>query len=60
MKNNIVGLPKRKADFIEPMECAPVTKLLDGPGWVYEIKLDGYRTIALKSNRVVNLISIPC
>ena len=49
MKNSIVSLPKRKAEVIEPMECAPVTKLLDGPGWVYEIKLDGYRAIAVKS-----------
>jgi ATP-dependent DNA ligase len=39
------------------MECAPVTKLLDGQGWVYEIKLDGYRAIAVKSDRVVNLFS---
>jgi bifunctional non-homologous end joining protein LigD len=45
-------LPKRKAEFIEPMECAPVTKLLDTPGWFYEIKLDGYRAIAVKSGRV--------
>jgi len=22
---------------IEPMDCAPVTKLADGPGWLYEI-----------------------
>jgi bifunctional non-homologous end joining protein LigD len=56
MKNSVLRLPKRKADFIEPMECAPVTKLLDGPGWVYEIKLDGYRAIAVKSSRV-NLFS---
>ena len=42
--------------FIEPMECAPVTKLLDGPGWFYEVKLDGYRAIAVKSGRV-NLFS---
>ena len=38
------------------MECAPVTKLLDGPEWVYEIKLDGYRAVAIKSDRV-NLFS---
>ena len=57
MKNSILSLPKRKAGFIEPMECAPVTKLLDGPGWVYEIKLDGYRAIAVKSDRGVNLYS---
>jgi DNA ligase D-like protein (predicted ligase) len=50
------SLTKRKAEFIEPMECAPVTKLLDEPRWVYEIKLDGYRAIAVKSGRV-NLFS---
>ena len=42
-------LPKRKADFIEPMDCAPVTKLLDGPGWIYEIKLGGYRAVAVET-----------
>ena len=52
----LAALPKRKAAFIEPMECAPVSKLLDGPGWLYEIKLDGYRAIAVKSGRV-NLFS---
>jgi bifunctional non-homologous end joining protein LigD len=55
--NRLVALPKRKAEFIVPMECAPVTKLLDGPGWVYEIKLDGYRAIAVKADRVVSLFS---
>jgi DNA ligase D-like protein (predicted ligase) len=56
MKSSILSLPKRKAEFIEPMECTPVGKLLDAPGWFYEIKLDGYRAIAVKSGRV-NLFS---
>jgi DNA ligase D-like protein (predicted ligase) len=56
MKSSLLSLPKRKAEFIEPMECSPVTKLFDGPGWFYEIKLDGYRAVAVKSGRV-NLFS---
>jgi ATP-dependent DNA ligase len=34
---------KRKADFIETMDCLPVPKLPEGPEWSYELKLDGYR-----------------
>jgi len=60
MKSSILSLPKRKAEFIEPMECVPVTKLLDGPGWSYEIKLDGYRAVAVKSGRTADaLIPFP-
>jgi ATP-dependent DNA ligase len=51
------SLPKRKADFIEPTDCASVPKLIDGPEWVYEIKLDGYRAVGVKSDGGVNLFS---
>ena len=27
----LVALPERKAEFIEPMDCAPVPKLIEGP-----------------------------
>jgi bifunctional non-homologous end joining protein LigD len=33
------------------MECLAVTKLPEGSHWIYEIKLDGYRAIGVKSSR---------
>ncbi len=39
------------------MDCAPVSKLPEGPNWTYEIKLDGYRAVVVKSDRGVNLFS---
>jgi len=30
------------------MDCLPVSKLPEGPEWVWEIKLDGYRAVAVK------------
>src|SRR5712671_309479 len=51
------ALPRRKAEFIEPMECALVPKLPEGPQWTYEIKLDGYRAIGVKSGHDTILYS---
>lgn len=51
------SVPRKDATFIEPMECLAVSKLPDGPQWVYEIKLDGYRAIAVKAGGKLNLFS---
>jgi ATP-dependent DNA ligase len=48
----------RRAEFIEPMECLPVTTVPEGVRpWLYEIKLDGYRAEAVKSHDKVTLYS---
>jgi ATP-dependent DNA ligase len=39
------------------MECALVSSLPEGPDWTYEVKLDGYRAIGVKSSREAILYS---
>jgi DNA ligase D-like protein (predicted ligase) len=51
------ALPTRKATFVAPMECLSVSELPEGSQWLWEIKLDGYRALAVKSGNDVTLLS---
>src|SRR5207302_639741 len=51
------SLPKTEASFVEPMECLSVSKLPEGLEWLWEIKLDAYRALAVKSGTGVTLFS---
>jgi ATP-dependent DNA ligase len=52
-----VSVGKVKAQFLEPMECLPVTKLPEGAIWTLEIKLDGWRMEVVKTGGRVTLYS---
>jgi ATP-dependent DNA ligase len=51
------GTAPTKAGFIEPMLCLAVEKLPEGPAWQYEVKLDGYRAIGVRTKGGVELWS---
>jgi DNA ligase D-like protein (predicted ligase) len=55
-KLRLTSLPHKDAAFIPPMDCLAIPKLPDAANWVWEIKIDGYRAIAVKSD-CVNLYS---
>jgi bifunctional non-homologous end joining protein LigD len=50
-------LPKRKAAFVEPMKAVLVNHLPKGDDWVYEVKFDGVRALAVVHGKKIELIS---
>ncbi len=44
-----------EAGSFEPMLCIAMEKLPEGPAWQYEVKLDGYRAIGVRTRSGVEL-----
>ena len=44
--------------FIQPMKATAVTQLPEGEEWIYEVKWDGYRVLAVKHGNNVRLLSL--
>jgi len=40
------AISHRKAEFIDTMDCLPVTKLPEGPEWTYEVLCGGQHKIS--------------
>jgi bifunctional non-homologous end joining protein LigD len=50
-------LPKRPAEFVEPMKALLVDQLPRGPEWIYELKFDGVRALAVQKRRELKIFS---
>ena len=48
---------RRPADLPEPCQPTCAAKPPSGPGWIHEIKYDGYRTMAVRAAGSTRLIT---
>jgi bifunctional non-homologous end joining protein LigD len=53
----LADLPPAVVRFVEPMKCQLRATLPEGDEWVYEVKFDGFRGLALKQGSTAELLS---
>jgi bifunctional non-homologous end joining protein LigD len=49
--------PERLPDFVEPMKAKLVGSMPSGGDWIYEIKFDEYRALALRGGSEIRILS---
>jgi bifunctional non-homologous end joining protein LigD len=57
MKIDLRQLPRARLEFVKPMLARPVSSLPSGANWIYELKLDGYRALVLKTSGEATIFS---
>ena len=56
-ESSLPKLPSAKPRFVEPMKAKLVEKPPAAGDWIYELKFDGIRLIAIKDHETVSLLS---
>jgi len=57
MTVDLKQLPKARLDFVEPMLARLTDSLTIKGDWLYELKLDGYRSLIMKKRGAITLFS---
>jgi DNA ligase D-like protein (predicted ligase) len=57
MKVTLKTLPEASLQFVQPMLAKAVDRLPEKGDWLYELKLDGYRSLAMKKHGTLTLLS---
>ncbi len=55
--SKLVGMPRGKPRFVDPMKARLVNVLPTGSQWLYEVKFDGFRALCLRDAAKLSLIS---